>query len=706
MDSKVRIFICNIILLILLGFFLFKEQDAVSTDLEITVVYGGNWNNEQGNMAQLYYKTQDGGFSEHDSQTKTILNQEVTFVFDEYDMKNVEIRLDPTTYPMVFDIEEIDILYKGKYQRVLTGEEFQSYVMQMVDCEYDEITGEYTAITNDPYMMLSKRFIHDIKSMSGTSELVKTLGKEGYWWFVHILVFAIVTFFAVIQGFVRNEGSGGKSIADKVRFAFVYLLLCIGAMAAYGEHYLENEFGGVSLGQMLFHLHTPLDGAGTETFNSLIVIFVAIIVVCTLVLSAGNLILRRIGKNKGFISGMLILGMIFLIPALIRFINYFDVINYVKYANEKTELYEKYYVDGREIELTFPEEKRNLIFIFLESMEVTFSDQESGGAMSVDIIPELNALAKENICFAGGDELNGSHVMPGASFTMGSLVANTSGVPINEKLVSNDTLYGYWESQNNYLPGAWTIGDVLHEEGYNQMFMIGSDGKFAGRSSYFRGHGQYEVYDYYAAIEDERIAEDYYVWWGYEDQKLFAYAKEEIIELAAQEEPFNLTMLTVDTHFTDGHFCEQCQNEFDYQYSNVMACSSRQVTEFVSWVQQQEFYDNTTIVIVGDHLTPNTTYLDKVGVDIMTYVRRNYCTIINPAEGCKDSEEMRNYTAMDIYPTTLAAMGVSIEGERLGLGVNLFSDEPTLYEEFGMEVLSEELIKNSDFYTERLLYGE
>lgn len=41
-------------------------------------------------------------------------------------------------------------------------------------------------------------------------------------------------------------------------------------------------------------------------------------------------------------------------------------------------------------------------------------------------------------------------------------------------------------------------------------------------------------------------------------------------------------MLTVDTHFTDGYVCELCQNQYDEQYSNVIACSSRQVSEF--WI--------------------------------------------------------------------------------------------------------------------------
>ena len=51
-------------------------------------------------------------------------------------------------------------------------------------------------------------------------------------------------------------------------------------------------------------------------------------------------------------------------------------------------------------------------------------------------------------------------------------------------------------------------------------------------------------------------------------------------------------------------------------------------------------------------------------------------------------------------------MGVEIEGERLGLGVNLYSTEETLLEEYGYKKLNEEMQKNSDYYSETLLYAK
>ena len=64
------------------------------------------------------------------------------------------------------------------------------------------------------------------------------------------------------------------------------------------------------------------------------------------------------------------------------------IISYLKYTKQDSTIYEDNYVDGRDVAITFPKEKRNLIYIFLESMEMTYSDQSVGGAMSENYIPE------------------------------------------------------------------------------------------------------------------------------------------------------------------------------------------------------------------------------------------------------------------------------------------------------------------------------
>lgn len=52
-------------------------------------------------------------------------------------------------------------------------------------------------------------------------------------------------------------------------------------------------------------------------------------------------------------------------------------------------LYEKNYADPRSIKSTFPEKKRNLIHIYLESMESSFLSKELVGYIDENFMPKL-----------------------------------------------------------------------------------------------------------------------------------------------------------------------------------------------------------------------------------------------------------------------------------------------------------------------------
>ena len=324
-------------------------------------------------------------------------------------------------------------------------------------------------------------------------------------------------------------------------------------------------------------------------------------------------------------------------------------------------------------------------------METTYSDVDDGGAFDENVIPELTEIAQTNEDFSGADpKLNGGYSLAGTTWTMGAMFAQTSGLPLNISISANDM-----DTQDSFFPGVTTLGDILSDAGYTQTLLIGSEAQFGGRKLYFQEHGNYEMEDYSYAIENGLIPSDYKVWWGYEDQKLFEFAKEKLLQLSQGDEPFNLTMLTVDTHFEDGYVCEQCPTEYDTQYSNVMACSSRQVGEFLKWIQQQDFYENTTIVISGDHPTMDSDYCAEIDQE-GNYDRRVFTAYINAAAYAQDQQE-RTYSTFDNFPTTLAALGVQIDGDRLGLGTNLFSGTKTLLEEFGNSKVNAELKKKSEF---------
>lgn len=57
------------------------------------------------------------------------------------------------------------------------------------------------------------------------------------------------------------------------------------------------------------------------------------------------------------------------------------------------------------------------------------------------------------------------------------MTAQTAGVPLKIPFSNNS----YGTNSALFLPGAFTLGDILEREGYNQMLLIGSDAEFGGR---------------------------------------------------------------------------------------------------------------------------------------------------------------------------------------------------------------------------------
>ncbi len=471
-----------------------------------------------------------------------------------------------------------------------------------------------------------------------------------------------------------------KKVLTMLGTVLTVVLTVLATILCFSIQWMFDTWSNLTMDELVYHLTAPLDGTNEgmimEYLNTCVAPTLLVLVLILMLFIAW-----RKKKKYYVVMGVGMIASLAVSAIVVRGAwTKLDVGSYVKAQGEYSDFIDDYYVNPAEVEITFPEKKRNLIFIFLESMETTYADTENGGAFEENVIPELTKLAQENEDFSGEeDKLNGGYSMPGTTWTIGAMFAHTSGLPLSISIDGNNM-----DTQDSFFPSAITLGDVLEREGYSQTLMIGSDATFGGRRLYFTEHGNYDIVDYNYAIQSGMIPEDYKVWWGYEDQKLFSFAKEKLLELSSQDTPFNLTLLTVDTHFEDGYLCEACSDVYgDDQYSNVMACSSYQVDEFVKWVQEQDFYDNTTIVIVGDHPTMDNDYCDDVDDN---YVRNVYTAYINSVSEVQTNVE-RNYTTFDTFPTTLAAIGANIDGNRLGLGTNLFSTAQTLTERLGVSAV-------------------
>ena len=477
------------------------------------------------------------------------------------------------------------------------------------------------------------------------------------------------------------------------------IITSLGLVFSIVEKWVFHTWESLSYDEIVYHLNTSLEGTNSSMIRE--VICISVIPVAAFVAALGFLIyIRREWFNRHWkivfvlMSFSVLLSIFSLYDFQVRTDFVRRAVSDLFKGGGKSAFIEEHYVDPAEVKIAFPEKKRNLVYVFLESMEMTFADKNNNGGFEFNCIPELSELGERNEDFSGDDpHLNGAISLPGTDWTMGAMFAQTSGVPLKIPL-SGNAMAG----RSSFFSELTVLGDILAAAGYHQVLLIGSDAKFGGRDIYFSEHGKYELHDYIYAKEKGLVAEDYHVWWGYEDEKLFQFAKEDLKRLSEEGQPFNYTLLTVDTHFSDGYVCRLCKDEFgDNQYANVYACSSRQVVKFVEWLQDQDFYDNTTFVFCGDHPTMDGDFCRKVA---SVYQRKTFMTIINGAGVVDNPQRKRDYSTLDMFPTTLAAMGIDIDGDRLGLGVNLYSDTDTIVEQYRLQDCEEELGKSSPFLEE------
>ena len=476
-------------------------------------------------------------------------------------------------------------------------------------------------------------------------------------------------------------------------------LLLLAGLCFFAARWYIKTYGDLGFDSILYTVFSDLGGvqSGLVWSFCLKALLPAVLCAC---LGAAALHLLRQKKSKRLLARATALVLSLLMIAQAAFST--GLPEYIYGMFNETPLFDQYYVQPTAENVQFPEEKRNLIYIFLESMEITYLSEELGGGQEDNLIPELYDLAAENINFShDSSEVGGFLPVTGSTWTIGAMVAHTSGVPL--KLPPDVAENDYGQGEDGFLPGIISLQDILSQQGYYQTLMVGSVAGFGGRRQYYTQHGADHIYDISTARKDGIVPGDYFVWWGMEDKYLFEYAKQELTEISQKDQPFAFSMLTVDTHHIGGYVCEYCENIQEEQYENVMSCSSRQVLKFVKWLEQQPFYDNTTIIITGDHLSMDKGYFSR-NVD-EDYVRRSYNCFINSAVDTRHNKN-RQFSALDMFPTTLAAMGCTIQGDCLGLGVNLFSGKPTLIEKLGYEEFDRQLTMTSSYYAENFRLEE
>lgn len=342
-------------------------------------------------------------------------------------------------------------------------------------------------------------------------------------------------------------------------------------------------------------------------------------------------------------------------------------------------LYDNDYVSPDSVSLNF-EKSKNLLFIVLESMEYNFQDSANGGNLKKNQIPEITNLIKSNVAFEpGGISVSGT------GWTMGATIANSCGLPL--LMPVNGNSYGV----RNFMRNAVCLTDLLRQNGYAIGVAKGASKRFASMDYFLKAHGVEDEFVYDVDFFEKKgieVIEDSSFFHSITDETLYREVQKLISDMTRRYERWFFLFYTVDTHGPHGRLTSECSTtkniETARQYHSILHCSSKLLDAFINWAKQQPWFKTTTIVVIGDH--PAMIAPEVVG--FLPGKMQHYWIdfFINSAE--PQPLKQRVFTAFDMYPTILEAMGAKIEGHALGLGRSLFSNEPTLIEKYGKDSLN------------------
>jgi phosphoglycerol transferase len=444
--------------------------------------------------------------------------------------------------------------------------------------------------------------------------------------------------------------------------------------------WLLRKFGEVSFDQFIFHLNMSLDGLtqgdpkliSSFIRNCLLVPTACVVIVIFLFKYYSQSVIKRLNRYA-FLVILLSGSFIFLLYK----VAFFTAANaYLYYVNTGEDYFKMHYVNPKHVPISSVQKPKNLVLIYVESLEDTYADPE---LFSHNLISSIES-SSVNSSYHFSDYQQA----PGTGWTIAGIVSTQCGLPLRTFLrnASGDNATGF-------LNNAVCLGDTLADKGYQNIFMNGADLSFAGKGKFIAKHGYTQNYgraEWYKQNKTQNDMND----WGLYDDLLFLEAQKKLDELEQNSsKPFNLTLLTVDTHPPKGFLSHHCATQHgvtENNFEGIVECTALQVKDFVNHIRSKGYLKNTTVVVLGDHLGMKNPVYKKLE---SSNKRRIFNLFITEDKLILNREDMSEF---DMYPTILESLGFRINEGRLGLGYSGFgnyTDKPSLdrHEEMNKKLL-------------------
>ena len=455
------------------------------------------------------------------------------------------------------------------------------------------------------------------------------------------LLLILVSFF-LLKGILQTD-SKLKKYLILITFYLNYFLLTV--------YVLFNFLSGDGINDaIIFHVKFGINGFGVNEYiiPSIIFIFFNLIA-----FSSSRIFLRNLTnhKTKRTISRTLALTILALSIIFNPF--YKDIYELLSdrsnnYQVDKNSFYEQ--------DIIFSDTRKNIVFIYLEQIERTYLKED----LFPNLLPNLKTLEKQSISFTNIDSPRATN------WTIAGMAATQCGVPLLTPIASENSMSG----MDKFLPLANCMGDILNEESYTLHYIGGSDLDFAGKGNFYKTHNFDSVEGWYE-LQNKIKDINYRSPWGVYDDELLDIVYNRIEILSKANENFGLFALTLDTHHPNGYISASCENKIygdgTNSILNSIHCVDELIGKFMEKFLNSEIYNNTTLVLLSDHLALKNTASEF----LKNTNRSNLFMIFDKDAKPQLINDIGN--SFDIGPTVMSFLGANTNG--LGLGRNLITNE-------------------------------
>ena len=153
---------------------------------------------------------------------------------------------------------------------------------------------------------------------------------------------------------------------------FAVLIGTLGVLLFTSERWMRKTWPNLSMEELVYQLKAPIAGTSHDLLMSYVCSSALIAAAALILLILVSIFLRE--KRKAHVAfGMICIaaGAASIVYSINDVWAALDVKDYLKNQSTYNTVVEDNYVDPDRVNITFPEQKRNLIYLYLESMEST-----------------------------------------------------------------------------------------------------------------------------------------------------------------------------------------------------------------------------------------------------------------------------------------------------------------------------------------------